>query len=227
MYGTKKQLDTPVAATEKMKIKNYLVTIALGCSFLLIVLIMSLVAGISFADIGLRWLRFDSNIWFTVITLVLCGAVFLFCLGLLIMNIFSTEHRKKTAAVIVANNSSSKRKAVAIPPPHSKKEKILSSVVAISTGTTEEFVWRGFMFFTIQMAFPYLSIIFVVLIPSVLFGIGHMNQGIAGVVQTTLMGALFGCLFFATGSLIPGILLHFIVNFHPVFVVTEKNVVAG
>jgi len=222
MRGTKRLLDTPI--TEKIKVKNYLVTITVGYSFLLVVLVMSLVAGISFTDIGLRGMSFDYNIWFTIITLVLCGVVFAICFGLLIMNIFSAKHRKRIAEEIAADNSNSnKRKVVAIPPPLSKKEKILSSFVAVSTGTTEEVIWRGFMFFSIQMVFPHLSIIFIVLITSVLFGIGHANQGIAGVIQTTLMGALFGCLFLATGSLIPGILLHFIVNFHPVFMANEND----
>jgi len=227
-------LNEPI--TEKIKVKNYLSTMVMQWGTILAVLIMCMIAGISLVDIGLRGVSFDYNIWFTVITLVLCGVAFALYLFMTVANAVSVKHRKFIAdksAESISKNPSEKL-PIEILTPRSKKEKIMYfSGAVITAGITEEILFRGFLFFIIQMSFPNFSILFTVLTATALFGIGHAYQGISGMIRASVLGALYGCLFLVTGSLIPGILLHFICNLTNVFrfnkkdlVVQEKDMVA-
>lgn len=219
---TKRLLSVPI--TEKVRVKNYLGIIAFGWGTLLAVLIMCLYAEINFTDIGLRRLSFDYNIWFNIAVFVLSGAVFAMCLYQIIASFVSAEHRK--AAMEMFGDDAGKSnydKVIATLIPRSKKEKLVFLGVPITAGIMEEILARGFLFLIIQTLFPYLSIIFVVLISSVLFGVAHAYQGIIGVIKSTLLGVLFGCLYLVTGSLIPSIILHFFIDFTAVFMFNEKE----
>ncbi len=52
---------------------------------------------------------------------------------------------------------------------------------------------------------------------SLAFGLGHIYQGRAGVLRTGLAGLGFGLLFLLTGSLIPSIVLHAILDLQGVY----------
>ena len=52
-----------------------------------------------------------------------------------------------------------------------------------------------------------------ILSASVLFGLAHTYQGITGVVKTTIVGVLFSILYIGLGSILPIILLHFLLDY--------------
>ena len=227
--GRKKIKEFQGEITEKLKIKNYISTMIMQWGVMVAVLIMCMIAGISFADIGLRGVSFDYNIWFTAITLALCGAAFVLYFFMSIANAVSAKHRKFIAdksAESISKNPSEKL-PIEILTPRNRKEKIAYFCGAVVTaGTTEEILFRGFLFYIIQMLFPLIPAIFVALIAFAMFGIGHAYQGITGMIRATVLGAVFGCLFLVTGSLIPSILLHCIVNLPGVFRFNKKDLVA-
>ena len=207
------------SVTEGQRVKLILRSIVFGCVILLVLFVICLLLGISFADIGLRPISFDYNIWFTIITLVLCGAV----LAQFIYQTVSPKY-KKTVADLDNSSKSGYGKVMELLLPRTKKEKIFATVDSVTVGIWEEIWARGFLFYIIQMQFPNLSIIFIVLITSLMFGVGHFYQGFQGIITTTLAGVLLGFLFVVTGSLIPSILLHFFINFSNVFTVKLEKV---
>jgi len=208
-----------ISATGDMRFKHSLWNIVFGSTTLLVLFVVCLFAGISFADIGLHPISFDYNIWFTVIVLVLCGALF-------IQFIYQTvsPKYKKTAKDLDDPNKSDYSKVMAALLPRTRNEKIVAVVDSVTTGIYEEILTRGFLFYIFQMQFPYLSIIFIVLITSLMFGVAHFYQGVQGIIITTIAGIMLGFLFVVTGSLIPCILLHFFINFSDVFTFKEETV---
>ena len=79
------------------------------------------------------------------------------------------------------------------------------------------------MVFLLQTIFPGIPIYLIVLIPSVIFGIGHFYQGVHGVIVTGVVGAVFMGLFLVSGSLIPGMVLHFLSDVSSTFLLSEEQ----
>jgi len=213
----KEKKSKDVARADKRHgINYYRVLAGMWCSAI-VVLIMSFIGGISLADIGFRAISFTHNIWFTAITLAICGLMLLSSLYTLIVSLASKKFRGKKKAELtnddVANDIL----------PRTTKEKWLFALMSFSSGICEEFVFRGFMMFLLLAIFPEIPIFLIVLIPSVIFGIGHLYQGWQGVIQTGVVGAILMCLFLATDSLIPVMALHFMLNVSDMFLLSEKK----
>jgi len=87
---------------------------------------------------------------------------------------------------------------------------ILQSVtwvpVALSAGFCEELAFRGYL----QKQFQAItgSALFAVLIQAIVFGIGHLYEGVGPVARITLFGVLFGLLALWRKSLRPGMIAH-------------------
>ncbi|MCL2620840.1 MAG: CPBP family intramembrane metalloprotease [Defluviitaleaceae bacterium] len=215
----KKLVD--VSYTEYTRVKFRVKNIISKWVALVVVLAMCWFASISLADIGFRAISFDYNIWLTIIVLVLCGAVFL----LFLYQAISPSHKKSEADNLGNPNKSNYSKAMEAIKPRTRKEKIAATGSAITAGIFEEILTRGFLFYLLQMQFPNLPIVAIVLITSVIFGVAHFYQGIQGIIMTTVAGLLLGFLFMVTGSLVLPIFLHFFVNFSSVFDLKEEKVV--
>ncbi len=91
--------------------------------------------------------------------------------------------------------------------PSSHSERIWYTLVAITVGICEEILYRSF-FFNYLHTFWDFSIIFSVIIGSMLFGIIHYHQGIGGMLSATINGLIFSYLFLANGSLLLPIIFH-------------------
>lgn len=96
--------------------------------------------------------------------------------------------------------------------PRNEKEKKLWIAVSISAGIVEEFVYRGFLIYTIMILFPNLNFFIVLLIGALVFGIGHLYQGVSGIVQTGLYGLFMGIIYLSTDSLVICMILHFLTD---------------
>lgn len=77
--------------------------------------------------------------------------------------------------------------------------------VSVTAGICEEIIFRGFLiwYFGHWMS-PWVAAIVV----AAAFGVGHLYQGVAGVLKTGINGLLMGLLFVGTGSLLWPIILH-------------------
>jgi uncharacterized protein len=97
--------------------------------------------------------------------------------------------------------------------PASQKEKRVWTYVSLTAGITEEIIYRGFLIFTLFYFFPNLSIWVVLILSSFLFGLAHTYQGVGGVLKTAIIGLIFAMLYVIMGSIIPLMIIHFLIDF--------------
>jgi membrane protease YdiL (CAAX protease family) len=81
--------------------------------------------------------------------------------------------------------------------------------LSLQAGVVEELVYRGYLcwFFSRWMPVEW------TLVPSsVMFGLGHLNQGVRRAIVTGVIGTWFGFVFVVSGSLLPGMAAHFTID---------------
>ena len=77
--------------------------------------------------------------------------------------------------------------------------------VSATAGIVEETLWRGYMFWYLAHIMPLWA---AAIVTSVIFGFGHIYQGVANVPKIILVGGVFAGLYLLTGSLWLPMLLH-------------------
>ena len=205
--------------TEKMRCKSRWQSIAFLWGGLLTVVIMCLIGKISPQDIGFRKIIFLNNHWITLVALFLFGLASAFFLYQTILPLVSAKQRAEAKKQLADD----KRAGLVNILPRTNKERWQFAFLSLSAGVCEETLYRGFSVYILLAVFPGIPIYLVIIIISVIFGIGHFYQGMQGVITTGITGALFMCLFLAAGSLIPGIALHFLVDFSSTFLLWEEK----
>jgi len=85
-------------------------------------------------------------------------------------------------------------------------------LVCITAGVCEEVVYRGFLLHYFHILPFHLSLTWALVVSSVIFGIGHLYQGIAGAVQTVVIGFVLGAMFLMTGNLLLPIVVHAVMD---------------
>lgn len=95
--------------------------------------------------------------------------------------------------------------------PGSVSEAAIFLLLVLTVSTCEEFLYRGFMFAVMQSLLR--STVAALLVSSVFFGVGHLYQGRRGMLMTFLLGVIFVLARVYTGSLVPGVIAHFVVDF--------------
>lgn len=85
-------------------------------------------------------------------------------------------------------------------------EKFSFSALSLSAGFTEELIFRGFLLWALTIASG--SLLVAVVLSSVLFGILHEYQDVAGAARATVLGAVLAAPVVATGSLVPAMVAH-------------------
>jgi uncharacterized protein len=96
--------------------------------------------------------------------------------------------------------------------PSTSKEKVLYGLVAISAGVTEEILYRGFLTYVLLTSFPALGIWLSIFVAAFLFGLGHLYQGISGVLRTFILGLILSMVYLATGTLLLCIIIHMLID---------------
>ena len=98
-------------------------------------------------------------------------------------------------------------RAAAVSPlvPRTRVERAWFVPVAISAGLCEEFMYRGFLLWAFR---PWLGLWGAALASTVTFGFAHAYQGRSGAIRAGVIGAVFAILAVVMGSIVPGILLH-------------------
>jgi membrane protease YdiL (CAAX protease family) len=95
--------------------------------------------------------------------------------------------------------------------PKTRTELTRFYVMSISSGITEEVLFRGFLTWCFHHWFPFWV---AALLSTILFALGHLYQGAGGAMQAGILGAVFMALYAWTGSLLPPVFLHILVNLH-------------
>lgn len=94
--------------------------------------------------------------------------------------------------------------------PATAREKRFWILISLTAGICEQFLFRSFLFYYLPLLLPGLSAVWVIVISSLIFGLGHCYQGTKGILSTAVLGGLFGCLYYFTGSIMLCMLLHFL-----------------
>jgi membrane protease YdiL (CAAX protease family) len=86
----------------------------------------------------------------------------------------------------------------------------------ITAGFVEEFLWRGYLINRLvdfQGKKTYLSWTIAIVLSAIIFGLGHANQGLLGIVKISLIGLLLGVAFIAVRrNLWPLIIVHIVLD---------------
>ncbi|HUM05390.1 MAG TPA: CPBP family intramembrane glutamic endopeptidase [Terriglobales bacterium] len=92
--------------------------------------------------------------------------------------------------------------------PDTKDEHRWFVAVSVGAGISEELAYRGFLFYYFSLLLPWLNSIEVVLLTSVVFGMGHLYQGWRGILKTGIGGLILAGLYLLSGSLLLPMLVH-------------------
>lgn len=175
---------------------------------------MALLTELTLGQVGLKSLTLNTSILGTVFSymIIILGVLYL-CLVLYYIfgYYFSTRIRRELSV----KKAGEMQNYDFIPIfPINVKEKKVWSLVSLTAGITEEIIYRGFLIFALSYLFPNMSIWIVIIVASFIFGLAHTYQGFwMGVVRTSIVGFIFTCLYIVLGSIIPLIVLHFLIDY--------------
>ena len=96
--------------------------------------------------------------------------------------------------------------------PKTAEERRWFVLVAITAGVCEEVLYRGFLIHYFRELPVSNGLIGALVLSSCVFGFAHLYQGAVGIVQTTILGAIFGLIFIVTGSLLLPMILHALID---------------
>jgi membrane protease YdiL (CAAX protease family) len=85
--------------------------------------------------------------------------------------------------------------------------------VALTAGICEELLYRGFFIFFLRTNLPMVNtVILLSLLSGIVYGLSRAYLGNRGIIQTGIMGFLFAIILSLSGSLLPAMLLHFLIE---------------
>lgn len=96
-------------------------------------------------------------------------------------------------------------------------------LVAITAGICEEILYRGFLIHYLRDLPVHIGLIGALILSSCVFGFAHLYQGIVGIVQTTILGAIFGIIFVVTGSLLLPMILHALIDLRILLILKDAG----
>ena len=153
-------------------------------------------------DIPLTQLGFTGVEWGPISVLLTAG-LFSFIIAPLLLAVWVSGYRELMEKQLLSTGDFLLATA---------QEKSFWIWVSLTAGICEELLFRSCLFYYISLLIPGLPAVWIILISGLVFGVGHGYQGLKGVVTTTLLGAIFGSLYYFTGSILLCMLLHFLVD---------------
>lgn len=156
----------------------------------------------SLSNLGFRWINLNKSSisnWVVIPFITLCLIYFFYNIYLIVILKIDIKVRAEASKKLPDD--------IKLFLPVTKQEKNKWVQVALSAGITEEVIYRGYMFFALAYFFPSISIVYILLISTVLFGVGHIYQG-KEVIKPVILGLLFGFAYIVFDSIIPVMVLH-------------------
>lgn len=95
--------------------------------------------------------------------------------------------------------------------PRTSQEFPWFTALAITAGVCEEFLFRGFVLWYLAHLMPPPA---AWAMQALLFGLGHAYQGAKGILRTGIAGAFFSAVVYVSGSLLPAMLIHALMDVH-------------
>ncbi len=166
----------------------------------LVVLALVLFGLFDAGAIGLGWLRPAGQLWVVIVAAVLAGLYFAYLVYSLVVLIRNAARKQDLGQKFPAE--------VEAMLPVTRQEKQVWAATAVTAGFAEELLYRGFLFHLLGVLFPVLPPFAVLGISTVLFGLGHIYQGLAEAVKPMLLGLLYGFIYLAFGTIWPCVVLH-------------------
>ncbi|HEX4738247.1 MAG TPA: CPBP family intramembrane glutamic endopeptidase [Allosphingosinicella sp.] len=102
--------------------------------------------------------------------------------------------------------------------PDTAAERAVWVVISLTAGLCEEVMYRGFLIRFLHEGTFGLPVAGALAVSCLCFGLGHVYQGLKGAANTTIAGFGFGVLFLLGGSLVPGMVLHALIDLQMVYV---------
>jgi membrane protease YdiL (CAAX protease family) len=96
--------------------------------------------------------------------------------------------------------------------PRTAGERRLFTMVGITAGVCEEWLYRGFFLAVVAALGGGLPTGVLVVVAALAFGLAHAYQGRVGVLTTALLGGVMAALYLETGSLLLPVLLHALID---------------
>jgi hypothetical protein len=196
-YGFKKIKNGQIS-----KLTAYRLTI-IGSLIPAIVIVSSIpFLGMQFSDIGFRWVDLKAsslNNWIIIPTIILYILFVCYNVYSIIVFKFKTESRDKIVAHLP-----NETKAFF---PKTRQERRTWDLVAINAGITEEIIYRGYLFFILVYFFPDLPLPIILVVSTLIFGLGHIYQGLEAI-KPLVVGLFYGFLFIVFNSIYPIIIIH-------------------
>jgi membrane protease YdiL (CAAX protease family) len=108
--------------------------------------------------------------------------------------------------------------AAAFLQPHGTVQLALAGLLVAVVAITEETIFRGYLL--LRLSAVSRSVVFAVILSSLVFSIGHGYEGMAGVATVGVMGLIFALIYVWRGSLVAPITMHFLQDFLVIVVFT-------
>ena len=111
--------------------------------------------------------------------------------------------------------------------PRTAGERRLFTVVGVTAGICEEWLYRGFFLAVVAAVAGGPPTAVLVVVAAVAFGLAHAYQGLVGVVTTGVLGGIMAAVYLQTGSLLLPVLLHAVIDLRFLLVPSRVLPVAG
>jgi uncharacterized protein len=105
--------------------------------------------------------------------------------------------------------------------PRTTAERRLFTLVGVTAGVCEEWLYRGFLLAVVAAIGGGLPTPALVAIGALAFGLAHAYQGVAGIVTTGVLGGVMAGLYLGTGSLLLPVVLHALIDLRFLLVSTS------
>ena len=96
--------------------------------------------------------------------------------------------------------------------PRTAGERRLFTLVGVTAGVCEEWLYRGFFLAVVAAVAGGLPDGALVLVAAVAFGLAHAYQGRVGIITTGVLGGVMAAVYLQTGSLLLPVLLHAVID---------------
>lgn len=209
--------------SENKRIKLYKSSILWGWAQTFVCIAVLIYFNVSFRLIGFNMplgVNYKVNLVFALITYIVCGGLLILLLYQILMFVFSEKYRIELLNIMEKKIRISGEDIMI---PRKKAEKLWFAFCSLTAAVGEEIVYRGFLFYLLNAVFQDTSAYVILIIASSVFGFAHIYQGLWGMLKTSLIGFMLGALYLASGSLIYGIILHFIIDFASCFLYTQND----